>query len=82
MPTKPFIASRRSYAHTKNRLLALSRLRPAVTSEPTRFYELWWVAAALCAAGAVTSIGLTPKRHPAKAETHPPHAASSAAVEP
>jgi hypothetical protein len=46
MPTKRFIASRRSYAHTKNRLLALSRLRPAVTGEPTRFYELWWVAAA------------------------------------
>jgi len=80
MPTKPFIASRRSYAHTKNRLLALSRLRPAVTAEPTRFYELWWVAAALCAAGAVTSIGLTPKRHPAKAESHPPHAASSTAA--
>jgi len=46
----------------------------------TRFYELWWVAAALCAAGAVTSIGLTPKRHPAKAESHPPHAASAAAA--
>jgi PPOX class probable F420-dependent enzyme len=43
----------------------------AVTGEPTRFYELWWVAAALCAAGAVTSLGLTPKRHPAIAETHP-----------
>jgi hypothetical protein len=57
-------------------------LRPAVTGEPARFYELWWVAAALCAAGAVTSIGLIPKRHPAKAESHPPHAASSAAVEP
>ena len=59
-----------------------TRLRTAVTGEPTRFYELWWVAAALCAAGAVTSIGLTPKRHPANAESHPPHAASTAAVEP
>jgi hypothetical protein len=40
------------------------RLRPAVTGKPTRFYALWWVAAALCAAGAVTSIGLTPNATP------------------
>jgi hypothetical protein len=40
-----------------------------VTGDPSRFYELWWVAAALCAAAVVVSLGLTPKRHPAEAET-------------
>ena len=40
-----------------------------VTGDPSRFYELWWVAAALCAAAVVVSLGLTPNRHPAEAET-------------
>jgi len=35
------------------------------TGDPSRFYELWWVAVALCAAAVVVSLGLTPKRHPA-----------------
>ena len=32
-----------------------------VTRDPSRFYELWWVAVALCAAAVVVSLGLTPK---------------------
>lgn len=32
-----------------------------VTGDPSRFYDLWWVAAALCAAAAFVSLGLTPK---------------------
>ena len=47
-----------------------------VTGDPSRFYELWWVSAALCAAAVVVSLGLTPKRHPAEAETHAPKAAA------
>jgi len=35
-----------------------------VTGDPSRFYDLWWVAAALCAAAAAVSLALTPKRHP------------------
>jgi hypothetical protein len=40
-----------------------------VTGDPSRFYELWWISAALCAAAVVVSLGLTPKHHPAEAET-------------
>jgi EmrB/QacA subfamily drug resistance transporter len=40
-----------------------------VTGDPSRFYELWWVAVALCAAAVVVSFGLTPKRQPAQAES-------------
>jgi hypothetical protein len=54
-----------------------------VTGDPSRFYDLWWVAAALCAAAAV-SLALTPKRHlpdatagvPAVAATVPAAAAT------
>jgi hypothetical protein len=42
-----------------------------VTGDPSRFYELWWVAVALCAAAVLVSFGLTPKRQPAEAETTP-----------
>jgi hypothetical protein len=37
-----------------------------VTGDPSRFYDLWWVAVALCAAASVVSLGLTPKRDPAE----------------
>ena len=37
-----------------------------VTGDPSRFYDLWWVAVALCAAAAVVSLGLTPKHDPAE----------------
>jgi NAD(P)-dependent dehydrogenase (short-subunit alcohol dehydrogenase family) len=43
-----------------------------VTGDPSRFYELWWVAVALCAAAVVVSFGLTPKRQPAEAESTAP----------
>ena len=43
-----------------------------VTGDPGRFYELWWVAVALCAAAVVVSLGLTPKRQPAEAESTAP----------
>jgi EmrB/QacA subfamily drug resistance transporter len=33
----------------------------AVTGDPTQYYHLWWVGAAACAAGALTSLGLTPQ---------------------
>jgi MFS family permease len=38
-----------------------------VTGDPSRFYELWWFAVALCAAAIIVSFGLTPKRQPAEA---------------
>jgi EmrB/QacA subfamily drug resistance transporter len=47
------------------------------TGDPSRFYELWWVAVALCAAAVVVSIGLTPKRQPAKADVTVPAAAAA-----
>jgi hypothetical protein len=47
-----------------------------VTGDPGRFYELWWVAVALCAAAVVVSLGLTPKRQPAQAESTAPQAAA------
>ena len=43
-----------------------------VTGDPSRFYELWWVAVALCAAAVVVSLGLTPKRQPAQADVTVP----------
>ena len=48
-----------------------------VTGDPSRFYELWWVAVALCAAAVVVSLGLTPKRQPAKADVTVPVAAAA-----
>jgi MFS family permease len=48
-----------------------------VTGDPSRFYELWWVAVALCAAAVVVSLGLTPKRQPAKADVTVPVVASA-----
>jgi EmrB/QacA subfamily drug resistance transporter len=39
-----------------------------VTGDPSRFYELWWAAVALCDAAVVISLGLNPKRQPAKAD--------------
>lgn len=47
-----------------------------VTGDPGRFYELWWVAVALCAAAVVVSLGLTPKRQPAQAGSTAPQAAA------
>lgn len=47
------------------------------TGDPSRFYELWWVAVALCAAAVVVSLGLTPKRQPAKADVTVPAAAAA-----
>ena len=35
--------------------------KAATTGDPTQFDHLWWVAAAACAAAAVTSLGLTPR---------------------
>ena len=46
-----------------------------VTGDPNRFYDLWWVAAALCAAAAVVSLALTPKRTPTEAMGVPAGAA-------
>jgi len=47
--------------------------RAEVTGDPSRFYVLWWVAAALCAAAAAVSLGLTPKReHTESAATATP----------
>ena len=43
-----------------------------VTRDPSRFYELWWAAVALCAAAVVVSFGLTPKRQPDEAESTAP----------
>ena len=43
-----------------------------VTGNPSRFYELWWAAVALCAAAVVVSFGLTPKRQPDEAESTAP----------
>ena len=48
-----------------------------VTGDPSRFYELWWVAVALCAAAVVVSLGLTPKRQPARADVTVPAAAAA-----
>ena len=48
-----------------------------VTGDPSRFYELWWVAVALCAAAVVVSLGLTPKRQPAKADVTVPVVAAA-----
>jgi len=48
-----------------------------VTGDPGRFYELWWVAVALCAAAVVVSLGLTPKRQPAKADVTVPVVAAA-----
>jgi hypothetical protein len=36
--------------------------KAATAGVPTQYYHLWWVAAATCAASAVTSLGLTPRR--------------------
>ena len=36
--------------------------KAATTGDPTQYYHLWCVAAATCAAAAVTSLGLTPRR--------------------
>lgn len=47
-----------------------------VTGDPGRFYELWWVAVALCAAAVVVSLRLTPKCQPAQAESTAPQAAA------
>jgi EmrB/QacA subfamily drug resistance transporter len=52
--------------------------RSEVTGDPGRFYDLWWAAAALCAAAALVSLALTPKRHPANRAAGVP--AASAAV--
>ena len=52
--------------------------KAAVTGDPSRFYALWWVAVALCAAAIVVSFGLTPKHQPAEAETTPPEAVAMA----
>jgi hypothetical protein len=38
--------------------------KAATTGDPTQYYHLWWVAAAACAVGAATSLGLTPRRQP------------------
>ncbi len=43
-----------------------------VTGDPSRFYVLWWIAAALCAAAAVVSLALTPKREPVDTAASPP----------
>jgi hypothetical protein len=48
-----------------------------VTGDPSRFYELWWIAVALCAAAVVVSLGLTPKRQPAKADVTVPVVAAA-----
>ncbi len=36
--------------------------KAATTGDPSQYYHLWWVAGATCAAAAVTSLGLTPRR--------------------
>ena len=48
-----------------------------VTGDPSRFYDLWWIAAALCAVAIAVAFGLTPKH------TGPPadHAAAIEAEE-
>jgi Na+/melibiose symporter-like transporter len=48
-----------------------------VTGDPSRFYDLWWVAVALCAAAVVVSLGLTPRRHPAEADVTVPVVAAA-----
>ncbi|HEX6525076.1 MAG TPA: hypothetical protein VF070_34490, partial [Streptosporangiaceae bacterium] len=52
--------------------------RAEVTGDPSRFYDLWWAATALCAAAALVSLALTPKRHPTNGAARVP--AASAAV--
>jgi hypothetical protein len=47
------------------------------TGDPSRFYELWRVAVALCAAAVAVSLGLTPRRQPAKADVTVPAAAAA-----
>jgi hypothetical protein len=47
-----------------------------ITGDPSHFHELWRVAAALCAAAVVVSLGPTPKRQPAQAESTAPQAAA------
>ena len=36
----------------------------AVTGDTTRYYDLWWLAAGLCAVAAILSLGLTPAQPP------------------
>jgi hypothetical protein len=43
-------------------ILVLILGKAAKTGDPTQYYHLWWVAVAACAAAAVTSLGLTPRR--------------------
>jgi hypothetical protein len=43
-------------------ILVLILGKAAETGDPTQYYHLRWVAAAGCAAPAVTSLGLTPCR--------------------
>jgi len=45
-----------------------------VTGDPSRFYDLWWVATGLCAAAAVVSVALTPKPRPTEATAGAPTA--------
>ena len=42
-------------------VLVLILGKAATTGDPTQYYHLRWVAAAACAAAAVTSLGLTPR---------------------
>ena len=53
-----------------------------VTGDPTRFYDLWWVAAALCRPAALASLGLTPRRKPAELELTVTDEAAAVAGEP
>ncbi len=39
-----------------------------VTGDPNRFYDLWWIAAALCAAAIAVAFGLTPKHRALRSE--------------
>ena len=55
-------------------ILVLTLGKGATTGDPTQYYHLWWVAAATCAAAAVTSLGLTPHR---QTEEEPGTVASS-----
>ena len=48
-----------------------------VSGDPSRFYELWWVAVALCAAAVVVSFGLTPKRQSTEANVTVPVVAAT-----
>ena len=56
--------------------LAMVLGKAGVAGDPSHFNELWRVAAALCAAVVVVSVGLTPKRQPAETESTAPQAAA------